>query len=700
MPLMTKIRDSMTTVFAVFAGLFVVYIVLDWGMDITGRKQARMQSKTQEIGSVNGKLILYTDFAERLKLAADNLKAQTNAEPDEEDMKRLQDQVWDQIVDQELYGAEIKRLGITVSDQEIVDWVRGSNPPEFLKTQFTDSTGNFNRQAYESAIQDPRNKAIWVRVESALRLQREQEKLQSVVLAGLRVSEGDVLQKFTDQTIRYNADYILLDPNKLIPENEATVTDADARKYYNEHSDEYKVEATRKLKYVTFSETASPSDSDAVRSELDDVAKRVKKGTDFLELAKTYSEVPISDAYFKHGELSKQKEEAIFSVKAGSIIGPISESDGFHLIKVLDFRTGADEYVRASHILLPFGQDSTSALKHAKEILAEAKRGVSFAKLAEENSQDGGSKTMGGDLGWFGKGKMVKEFETAAFKASPGQIVGPVRTQYGYHIIKVTAKDKREVKVADISMAVKASSQTKGTVSQQAQDFAYLAKQSSFELEATQSKYTIVETQAFQKNSFIPGFGMNAALNKFAFNNKLGAVSEPMTVQNGLGVFTVSEVKEAGIRPYDEIKSTIEARAKREKKMEKLKVMAEELQKSFSPNDSLQTISARRPDLRAQHLASFTLSVSLTEIGRDPGFLGGIATLEPGQISKPIEGQRGYYIIKLLSKSAFDSVAYNTQKDILKTQILTDRRTRYVREWSDNLKKSADIVDNRDLFYR
>ena len=177
-------------------------------------------------------------------------------------------------------------------------------------------------------------------------------------------------------------------------------------------------------------------------------------------------------------------------------------------------------------------------------------------------------------------------------------------------------------------------------------------------------------------------------------------MSEPINIQNGFGVFIVSEAKEAGVRPFDEIKSTIEAKARIAKKMEKLRTITEELQKSFSPTDSLQMVSSKRPDLRAQHLASFTLSVGLPEVGRDPGFIGGVASLEPGKISRPIEGQRGYYIIKVLSKSAFDSTLYNTQKDILRTQILTDRRTRYIREWSDNLKKSAEIVDNRDLFYR
>src|ERR1041385_622201 len=609
MPLMTKIRDSMTTVFAVFAGVFVVYIVLDWGMDITGRKSARNASASQEVGSINGEVILYPEFAELVRQASENQKAQTGTDPDENDLRTIRDQVWNQMIEQHLYGEEIKHLGITVSDQEIIDWVRGENPPDFLRKQFTDSTGTFNRKGYEAAIQDPRNKAIWVRVEGVLREQREREKLQSVLLASVRVSEGDVLQKFIDQSIMFNADYLLFDPNRLVPENEITVSEDDLRRFYNEHSEEYKVEATRKLKYVSFNEFPSKSDTESVINELADIATRAKAGADFVELAKTYSETPPNDVYFKRSELSLEKENAVFNAKAGDILEPIKEFDGFHLIKVLDSRNGKDDFIHASHILISVeNNDSVKALKQAKDILAQAKRGGSFADLAQKYSKDPGSGSKGGDLGWFGKGRMVKEFDQAAFKATVGQIVGPVHTQFGYHIIKILARENREVKISDIHMAVHASSQTRGEISQHAQDFAYLAKQGNFEKEASQSKYAVKETQPFQNNNFIPDFGSNPALDKFAFKNKLGDVSEPISVQNGYAVFMISDVKEAGVRPYDEVKAALETRARREKKMEKLKAMAEELRKSLSPGDSLQTISAKRPDLPMQHLVNFTRS--------------------------------------------------------------------------------------------
>ncbi|MGX1900440.1 foldase protein PrsA [Thermolongibacillus altinsuensis] len=99
-----------------------------------------------------------------------------------------------------------------------------------------------------------------------------------------------------------------------------------------------------------------------------------------------------------------------------------------------------DEYkpkIKASHILV---DDE----KTAREIKEKLEKGEDFAKLAKEYSKDAGSAANGGDLGWFGPGKMVKEFEDAAYSLKVGEISDPVKTDYGYHIIKVTDKEEKK----------------------------------------------------------------------------------------------------------------------------------------------------------------------------------------------------------------------------------------------------------------
>jgi parvulin-like peptidyl-prolyl isomerase len=703
MPLMTKIRENLSTAFAVFAGVFVVYIVLDWGMDLTGRKSRAAGAQVQEIGVIDGENITYKDFSDLVRQTADNQKKQTGTEPDENQLRAIRDQVWNQLVDEKIYSREAKRLGIQVTDQEIVDWVKGDNPPDFLRQQFTDSTGTFNRREYDAQIGNPKNRAIMVQVEDYLRKQRLREKLQSIVLSTVRVSDGDVLERFMDQTIRYDGEYIFFDPNVLVKDDEIKLTDDDLKKYYNDHSAEYKTEPTRKLKYVMFNESPSKNDSTDTMNELKDVLKRAKAGSDFKELAKTYSEVPPSEVFQNHGEISGEKETAIFASKAGEIVGPFEDVDAYHLIKVDSFKTGKDDFVRASQILIsPENNDTMKALKEANEIAKSLRSGADFATIASQKSKESGSAAKGGDVGWFGKGKMIKAFEDAAFKGKIGQIVGPVRSQFGYHIIKVTGRDNRQVRIIDLKMPVHASAQTKDLLTQKAQDFAYLAKQNDFIKTAQEPdlKYNVVETPPFQKNAFISGIGMNSALNKFAFANKVGKVSEAISLQSGFVVAMVSNVNDAGLKPFDEVKASIEIALKAEKKIEKTRPIVEQLRQSLAPSDSLGKIVAQKPILTVQRLASFTANGFLPSVGKDLGFVGGLEQLKIGDVSQPIKGTRGYFLAKLTNKSQFDSTMFKAQKDVLRNQLMSERKNRILSAWSENLKKAAEIVDNRDQYYR
>ncbi|MDI6767199.1 MAG: peptidylprolyl isomerase [Bacteroidota bacterium] len=702
MPLMTKIRERLAIVFSIFAGVFVVYIVLDWGMGITDLKQTSNQAESQEVGKIDDHPITYKEFSELLRRALDNQKTQTGSEPDENQQRAIRDQLWNQLIEQTLFDDQIEQLGIKITDQEIIDWVRGENPPDFLKQQFTDTTGTFNRQAYDGAIMDPKNKPIMVQLESALRKQRQREKLQSLITASVQVSESEIHQRFTDHNIKYEVEYAFFDPNILVKDDEVQTSDDELQRFYKDNLDDYKIEATRKFKYVLFHEIPSQSDTNDVTTEMEDILNRVQAGTDFDTLAKIYSETPPFDEYRGHGAFSPEIETAIFKAKAGDIVGPINDRDGYHLIKIKNFQPGKEEYVHASHILINIeNNDSTAALNLAKTILSEIKSGKDFSELARTHSKDPGSGAKGGDLGWFGKGRMVKPFEEAAFKGKPGQVLGPIKSQFGYHIIKVHSKDNREVKVSDIHMTIRLSSRTRSEISQRAQDFSYLSKEGSFEKEAAQSRYNILETQSFQQDAVIPGIGMNNAVNKFAFKNKLGTVSEPFYIQKNYGVFMVSEVKEAGVRPLDEVKNVIESRVKREKKNEKIKTMAAELRQSLKSTDSLQMLSIKNPQVSVQHLEPFNLGSGYIQgIGRDLGFMGGIESLKPGELSNPILGSRGVYLAKVISKSAFDTTAYGQSKISLRSQVLMEKKNRFFSEWFDQLKKSAEIVDKRDLFYR
>lgn len=701
MPLMTRIRESMTKIFAVFAGVFVVYIVLDWGMDLGGTKSARMAADAQIIGYVDDEGIQVREFNDLVQQNLDAQRAQTGADPDEFQVRMVRDQVWNNLVTQRLYDREIERLGLGVSDQEIVDVVKGDNPPDFLRTQFTDSTGTFNRQAYDTAINDPRNRQIMVTLERAIRQQALRSKLQSVVLAGVSVTEGEIAQKFADDNVNYQVEYVAIEPAQVAPDSLITVTDAELREYYDRNITDYKVEATRRVKYVAFTFGPSRNDSEYVRQELEDILRRVGEGASFEEIAGTLTESPAREVTFRRGELEPEAEKAVFDAAAGSIVGPVPQADGYHLIKVHEFTRGKEDYIHAQHVLIrPEGADSAAALGKAREVLAKARAGEDFGGLAATYSGEPGASERKGDLGWFGKGRMVKPFEDAAFSAKVGQIVGPVRTDFGYHVIKILARDSREVKVSDIRMPVEMSPKTQGDVYQKAQDFAYFAKENGLEKEAGTNGFEVAETPAFTREGSIGGLGSFRAINRFAFEGKPGDVSDAMTINNGYAVCSISETKDAGIKPFDEVRTGIESAVRREKRTERAVEAARELLKALKPGDSLGTIAAGSRFARVERFDDLKLGSSTSRVARDPAFSGALEALAPGQVSTPVAGQRQVYVIRLIGKSAFDSSAYSIQRGTILAQMLQQKRERFFNEWTEKLKESVEIVDKRDLFFR
>ncbi|MCX8010119.1 MAG: SurA N-terminal domain-containing protein, partial [Ignavibacteria bacterium] len=285
MAIMTKMRDSMPVILFALVILFLITIVFDWGMNYLG---LRSQGQNPVIATVNGRDITYQEFNQIVDRARENQKAQTGKDIEEDQIESFRQQVWDVYLNQILVEQQIEKWGIKVTDDEVRNIILGENPPDFLKRNFIDSLGNFNRSIYEQALMDPRNKEALIQAEDAVKQQQLQEKLNSLVSASVVITEGEVKNKFYEQNVKAEAQYVLFDPN-LIPDNKVTVTDDDLKKYYEENLDKYKVEASRKLKYVIFREQPTKSDSEAVYKGLLAIAEEAKGDSDFASLVKIYS---------------------------------------------------------------------------------------------------------------------------------------------------------------------------------------------------------------------------------------------------------------------------------------------------------------------------------------------------------------------------------------------------------------------------
>ncbi|MHB8906118.1 MAG: SurA N-terminal domain-containing protein, partial [Melioribacteraceae bacterium] len=190
-------------------GVFVLFMVLS-----DSKVTDLIHQQKQNVGSINGEDVTYQEYS----TAVDNLKKQQEQAGqtiDESQMDFFRDQVWDYIVAQKLIDKKIKDFGIIVTDDEVRNALLGPNPPAQLTQQFKDSTGNFNRQAYEAALKDPRNKQIVITVEDQIRQQLIQQKLQSYVTASVTVSDAEAKDQYFKQAIKMKASYVLIDANTI-----------------------------------------------------------------------------------------------------------------------------------------------------------------------------------------------------------------------------------------------------------------------------------------------------------------------------------------------------------------------------------------------------------------------------------------------------------------------------------------------------
>jgi peptidyl-prolyl cis-trans isomerase D len=701
--LMNRMRDKTHIILIILVLAFLATIVFEWGMNYLGLRGNTMI----EFGSVNGQEIKYTDFENQVQFTIEQQKQQTGEDPDESVVGMIRDQVWDQMVTQALVQQEIKRLGITVTDQEILNWVYNSPQtlPDIIRRNFIDSTGNFNMALYQQvlATKTPEIEKFWAQVEDYLKQTLLSQKLQSVITGAVRVSEGDVLQKFKDDNVFAAFDYVLFDIN-TIPDDQVAVSDEELKNYYTSHKDDFKKDESVNLKYVLFSDAPTAEDSTVTEKELKGLIKELKKAnpadSSIIELVNTNSLTKWADKYYKLNELSPEVTDFLFNAKKDSVSDVIKASDAYHIVRLLDSREGEDVFVNASHILVNFGTDTNAAKLKAEQIYNRAKTGEDFSKLAAELSDDPSNKFKGGNLGWFTKGAMVKEFEGPVMNAGIGEIIGPIKTQFGFHIVKIKDRQKKEFKIADIKKTVKTTTRTRDIVRKRAEDFSYVSTKGNFEDEAKQVNMQVLDIPSLSKNTFIPGAGKNENVIKFAFGESKGSVSQPIKINGGYAVYYIADKFPAGYYNFEDIKdNTIMGIVKTEKKLDQLKQSAEVLRTKITGND-LSSLKQIDPNITVQTVDSFSVSKPDPKIGGDYDFEYELFKLQNGQISEPIRTKRGYYIVHMKNITPFDKRKYESQRDSIRLTMTQTKKQSITSQWISDLKDRAVIVDNRDKYFK
>ncbi|MCK5127434.1 MAG: peptidylprolyl isomerase [candidate division Zixibacteria bacterium] len=336
------------------------------------------------------------------------------------------------------------------------------------------------------------------------------------------------------------------------------------------------------------------------------------------------------------------------------------------------------------------------------EIKAQIDAGDDFAELAIAYSEDNSAKD-GGDLGWFTPGRMVEAFNDAAFALKNGEVSEPVRTKFGWHIIKADDRRKKddteEIKARHILLKIKASEETTNLAYRNAQEFLTLADDNSFDYAVDSMKIELKNTGLFTESSNIPQLGNNRSINKFAFKNDAGTISHIYENSASIVIVKVSEKIDAGFASLDEVKDQVTQDLKKEIAMQKCE---EQINKAYETMKSGNDFALAAKDAGLVVTTSNLMARDgfLPGVGRDQLAIGTMFSLNnPGDYSAPVRYQRGYAMFKLIERKGADLTIYTAVKDSLQTIVLNSKVSETMNSWYANLIGGAEVEDYIDDFY-
>ncbi|MDZ4724118.1 MAG: peptidylprolyl isomerase [candidate division Zixibacteria bacterium] len=355
---------------------------------------------------------------------------------------------------------------------------------------------------------------------------------------------------------------------------------------------------------------------------------------------------------------------------------------------------------------LPSEFDWEVAKGRADKIRDSIQGGADFGELAAAFSEDATNNQQGGDLGWFGRGIMVPQFDSVAFSIKEGELSRPVRTDFGWHLLlhkgfrDVAVPDGKkgettqEANVAHILIKAPLSPESEIRKSQELEKFAEAARSVGFTKAAEDAGLSVRKIATFYRDGAMGVLNVNAAANTFAFENPVNTISDVITGDVGNFVIQVAEKMPAGTATFEEVKARVKQEVVREKIAELCKDTANAIYTDIQSGSEAKA-AAEKHNAQYQTLEPFNRNAFVAGLGRDPKAIGAAFALKsPNEISPVVEFSSGAAILQLIERTSPDLTGFNDQKDSLRTIIRQAKQQELYGRWFDKLIKSSSIENN------
>lgn len=709
MQIIQSIRDKGAIFVIVVIALSLIGFIL---MDSRQGGSTMFGGNTNNVGKVNGEEISISDFNKRVKEMEDMEEQRNGQRPSGTRTYQIRDQLWNQMVAEKIFYKEAAKLGITFTPKELTHILLSNDPSNpFLQQGLADpNTGQLDMAKAQEALSNikkftgVRKDAVNAQIVDPLKLSTIVNKYSGLLSASAYYPAWMQEQEKAEAKNFANISYVSI-PYGEISDSAVKVTDADIDAYVQKHKELFKQEAGRKVSYVTFSQLPNAADSARVMDMLNKLKPQFEADTNAKAfVARNTSVIDFKDEYLPVSKAPIKELDSVLKYPIGTVVGPFSENGDYILAKVLGTKQMPDS-VHARHILLatadrngqPLMDDSTAHRK-ADSILAAIKGGADFGKLALQYPGDAGSAVKGGDLGTFGYGTMVPEFNEFAFTKPVGSI-DIVKTQFGYHILNILSqKDfKPAYKVAYLAKEIIAGEATINNASLQATKASAVKTAKALQDYAAKNGLQLVQAPAIVKeNDYSIGSLQDARqLVKWVFENKVGDVSEPFGIGDQFVVASIDQVIKEGTQDAATARPGAEAIIRNEKKAAIIKT-------KLGATPTLESAAAAYNKQVAVAGADSTLTFAsqmINGLGIEPKVIGASFNKEyQTKVSPAIEGTSGVYVIKVNSVQTKPDDSPETVKAQVAAR-MGALRSQAMGNWYESLKKEATIKDYRSKIF-
>jgi peptidyl-prolyl cis-trans isomerase D len=476
--------------------------------------------------------------------------------------------------------------------------------------------------------------------EASLRRQLLVEKLRAVVTDWVAVTDAEADAEYARRSEKVKVQLVHVPSSAFL--GQMTATDAEIAAYFDAHKETYRIGERRKVRYV-----------------LVDVE----------------------------------------SLRQGIIV-PSREVERYYNSNIEMFST--PEQVRASHILFKTeGKDEAAVKAAAQKVLQEAQGGADFAALAKKYSEDESNAKLGGDLDYFTRGRMVPEFDEAAFGAQPGLLPELVRTSYGYHILKVVDRKAGSTRTFD-EVKAQIREQLVGERAQRLADARAEEVAKEIKVPADLDKvakargWKVEETGFFAADEPILALGASPQVSAEIFALKEGDVSRPLRVGRGYAIAAMSGRQDPALPKLDDVKERVRTDVLRDKAGRAASEKAASVAASMKSASDF-VAAAKKAGFEAKSSELVARGAALPVVGVSAPIEKAAFALAAGAVSDPIATADGATIVKVVERQDVKPAEMAASRESVRQDLVDERRAEFFTAYMAKARERMKIDLNREV---